>query len=54
MRYTRLPLFLFGLAFLFTSTAQAQCTEVVNNGPDSSKKIIAVMGDGYAAADQTK
>src|SRR5712664_3368257 len=51
MKYTRLVFFLFLLPFLFASTARAQCTgsactEVVNNGPDSNKKIIAVMGGG--------
>lgn len=59
MKYTRLVSFLCLLPFLFASTARAQCTgsactEVVNNGSDSTKKIIAVMGDGYAAADQAK
>jgi hypothetical protein len=59
MRYTRAAVLFFLLPLIFSLMAQAQCTgsactEVVNNGPDSSKKIIAVMGDGYATADQTK
>jgi IgA peptidase M64/VCBS repeat protein len=30
------------------------CNKIVNNGADSAKKVIAVLGDGYAAGDQTK
>lgn len=30
------------------------CTKIIDNGPDSGKKVLVVMGDGYAAADQTK
>lgn len=29
------------------------CSKIVNNGPDAGKKVLVVMGDGYAAADQT-
>ena len=49
------------LAVLFANcgTLQAQCVapacnKVLDNGPDPAKKVIAVLGDGYAAADQTK
>lgn len=34
--------------------SQAQKTKIIDNGPDAGKKILVVMGDGYAAADQTK
>src|SRR5712691_9284487 len=30
------------------------CSKIVNNGLDSAKKVIAVLGDGYATADQAK
>src|SRR5215467_12624891 len=30
------------------------CTKIIDNGPDGGKLILVVMGDGYAAADQTK
>src|SRR5262249_38243889 len=29
-------------------------TKVIDNGPDGTKRIIAVLGDGYAAGDQAK
>lgn len=29
------------------------CTKIINNGPDAGKKVVVVMGDGYAAGDQT-
>lgn len=30
------------------------CTKIIDNGPDAGKKILVVLGDGYASADQTK
>src|SRR5215470_9115539 len=30
------------------------CNKIVDNGSDSAKKVIVVMGDGYASSDQTK
>jgi hypothetical protein len=38
---------------LATATSKAQ-TKLIDNGPDGAKKVIVVMGDGYASADQTK
>lgn len=40
------------------SAVQAACTppscnKVINNGSDSGKKVVVVMGDGYANGDQT-
>jgi len=29
-------------------------TKIIDNGPDADKLILAVLGDGYAAADQTQ
>lgn len=40
-----------------TSAAQCvapACTKLVDNGPDSAKKVIVVLGDGYASSDQAK
>jgi hypothetical protein len=35
--------------------ARAQSvTKIIDNGPDSGRKIVAVLGDGYAAADQAR
>jgi len=51
---------LSALALLVSSKPlRAQCTaptcsKIVNNGLDSAKKVIAVLGDGYATADQAK
>jgi len=44
---------------LWSPDAEAACTppacnKIIDNGPDSGKKILVVLGDGYAAADQTK
>src|SRR5262245_20027713 len=44
------------LATAVNSSAQCiapDCTKLINNGPDAGKKILVVMGDGYASADQT-
>jgi len=30
------------------------CTKIIDNGPDAGRKVLVVMGDGYAAADQAK
>ncbi len=54
--------FLFGLFLvlpLLTSNASAQCvaptcTKIIDNGPDTGKKVLVVLGDGYAAVDQNK
>ena len=43
------------LATAVNSSAQCiapACTKLIDNGPDAGKKILVVMGDGYAAADQ--
>src|SRR5262245_12405905 len=53
--------FFFGAIIILLATAvnsSAQCTaptctKLINNGPDAGKKILVVMGDGYAAADET-
>ena len=46
------------LTIFFKSTLAActlpTCTKVIDNGPDSSKKVLVILGDGYAAADQEK
>ena len=48
----------FFLLFIFKSTfaacAPPSCTKVIDNGPDSEKKVLIILGDGYAAADQAK
>lgn len=43
-------LVMFGLTQMALSPATV--TKIINNGPDADKKIIAVLGDGYAAEDQ--
>src|SRR5581483_9293526 len=49
--YLRIPLVLLALS----GAARADSvTKVIDNGPDGTKKVIAVLGDGYAAADQDK
>lgn len=30
------------------------CAKIMDNGPDAGKRILVVMGDGYAAGDQAK
>ncbi len=30
------------------------CQRVLDNGPDGQKKVVVIMGDGYATGDQTK
>ncbi len=49
-------LFLSALLVLLASAAVATAqTKIIDNGPDASKKVMVVLGDGYAAgADQTK
>src|SRR5215470_19834865 len=47
------------IAITFAGLSRAQCisptcTKIIDNGPDAGKKILVVMGDGYAAADQSK
>ncbi|HEX7288782.1 MAG TPA: M64 family metallopeptidase [Candidatus Angelobacter sp.] len=47
------------LVLLLATGASAQCvaptcTEIVHNGPAGTKQVLVVMGDGYAAGDQTK
>src|SRR5262249_43464786 len=54
----RMFLVLALLSFLATG-ASAQCvaptcTEVIHNGPAGTKQVLVVLGDGYAAGDQTK
>jgi hypothetical protein len=38
----------------FAACTAPTCSKIVDNGPDGAKRILVVMGDGYAAADQTK
>ena len=38
----------------FAQCTSPACTRIVNNGPDGAKKVLVVMGDGYASADQSK
>lgn len=39
--------------FVLSSAANGQIvTKVLNNGPDSARLVLAVVGDGYAAGDQ--
>jgi hypothetical protein len=43
------------IALLVNVTNSSAQTKLIDNGPDGAKKVIVVMGDGYAAgADQTK
>jgi hypothetical protein len=52
-RTSRLPLAAIAGAVLLTaSAAHAQTvTTLLKNGPDSEKKVVVVIGDGYAQAD---
>src|SRR5262245_43787456 len=44
-----------GVCVLVAAGEAAAQTRIIDNGPDASKKVLVVMGDGYAAgADQTK
>lgn len=48
---------IFSLASTLSSWGQCTaptCTKILDNGPDGAKKILVVMGDGYAAGDQAK
>jgi hypothetical protein len=52
-----LILFNLFLCLAYQGYALAQCvapdcTKIIDNGPDTGRKVIAVMGDGFAAADQ--
>ncbi len=38
----------------FASGQTIASTKILNNGPDGQKLVFAVLGDGYAASDQTK
>src|SRR5688500_2760967 len=47
------------LAWLATTASPAwaactapECTKLIDNGPDAGKKVLVILGDGYAAADQ--
>jgi len=43
------------MAFLAMASGSSAQTKVIDNGADGAKKVIVVMGDGYATgADQTK
>ncbi|MDB5306737.1 MAG: hypothetical protein JWO38_939 [Gemmataceae bacterium] len=53
IRQLRLPV--LALALCAGGTARADSvTKVIDNGPDGTKRVIAVLGDGYAVADQAK
>lgn len=48
-----------GILFLFSELSFAACTapactKVINNGSDTNKKVLVVLGDGYASGDQSK
>ncbi len=53
MRYISISLLCVS-ALLMSGRAQAAATKVVDNGPDGGKKIIAILGDGYGTAQQTR
>ena len=43
------------IVVLGSLTAKAVTPQkILDNGPDGQKLVFAVVGDGYAAADQTK
>src|SRR5262245_366572 len=43
------------ILILASAAVEAAPTKIIDNGPDASKKVMVVLGDGYAAgADQTK
>lgn len=44
----------FSATTAFAACTAPTCSKLVDNGPDGTKRILVVMGDGYAAADQTK
>src|SRR5215213_2407984 len=50
-----IPAFLAWLALAGSGHASCigtQCTKMIDNGGDAGKKILVVLGDGYAAGDQ--
>src|SRR5262245_52514913 len=30
------------------------CTKIIDNGPDAGKRVVVIMGDGFAAGDQSE
>lgn len=38
----------------WASCLGTKCTKVIDNGSDAGKKVLVVLGDGYASGDQTK
>ncbi|MGH9713335.1 MAG: FG-GAP-like repeat-containing protein [Candidatus Acidiferrales bacterium] len=59
MKAFRFFFWLFLVLPLLAFNASAQCVaptcaKIIDNGPDTGKKVLVVMGDGYAAADQNK
>jgi hypothetical protein len=55
MKVMRCLLGMLCVSQALAGTAAAQTkTKVIDNGPDAGKKILVVMGDGYATADQSK
>jgi len=47
-------IFLFIAELSYAACAPPVCNKVIDNGVDSGKKILVILGDGYAASDQTK
>lgn len=39
---------------MWTAGAHAAKTKIIDNGPDAGKKVIAILGDGYNSAQQTR
>ncbi len=47
-------IFMFASSSAFAACNPPTCTKIIDNGPDAGKKVLVVLGDGYAAADQNK
>ncbi|MCF6319862.1 MAG: M64 family metallopeptidase, partial [Proteobacteria bacterium] len=46
--------FQFNFVQPVAACVEPACTKVINNGSDANKKVLVVLGDGYATADQSK
>ncbi|MBW8890507.1 MAG: VCBS repeat-containing protein [Fibrobacteres bacterium] len=45
---------LWGSLLMLSAGAQAAKTKIIDNGADAGKKVIAIIGDGYNSAQQTR
>ena len=57
MRYLKILITVLAMVLpmdLFAACTPPACIKIIDNGSDANKKVLVVLGDGYASADQAK